>query len=159
MHRVVLEAAGDVEAGGVALHGGAQGKDDFFDVATGHSFYQAVNLEVLGAHAVHRTDKSAQHMIESIVLLGALDGHDVADVLYHADGGAVAPGVGADVTHIGIADVVTHLAVFHFALELDDGIAKGFDGGSVLAEQMQHQAHGGLAAYTRQFGKLADGFL
>ena len=59
LHWVVLEAAGDVETGGVALHGGAQGKDDFFDVATGHTFYQAVNLEVLGAHAVHRTDKSA----------------------------------------------------------------------------------------------------
>jgi hypothetical protein len=87
-------------------------------------------------------------MVQPLVLLGALDGHDIAYVLHHTDGSGIAFGVAADIADISIADIVTHSTVFHLALELDDGIAESLDSGCVLVEQVQYQAHGGLVAYT-----------
>lgn len=97
-------------------------------------------------------------MIQSLELLGVLYGHDVADVFYYTYSRSVTLRIGADAAGLGIGYVVAHLAVFHFVLELDDGIAEGFYGAGILTQKMQDQSHRSFFSYARKFGKLADGF-
>jgi hypothetical protein len=53
---------------------------------------------------------------------------------------------------------MTHLAVFHFMLQRNDGIAESLHRRRILTQQMKHQSHGRFPAYTRQFGKLIHRF-
>ena len=151
---VRCQAAEDVEVGGVALHRGAQGQDDLFDSTSLDTLFQAIDLDVGGADAVHGRNEATQHMVQPVVLVGVLDAHHVLDVLDNTDGACVTRRVAADGAHLGLADVVTHLAVAYLAAHLDDGLAKGDSLLLVLLQQMQHEAERCLAPDARQLGKL-----
>ena len=45
-------------------------------------------------------------------------------------------------------------AVLHLVLQTDTGLAEALHGMAVLSQQVEHQAKGCLASYTRQFGKF-----
>ena len=153
---VRCQSAEDVEIGGVTLHRGAQSQDDFLNAALLDALLEAVDLDVGWADAIHGRDESAQHMVEAVVLVGVLDAHHVLDVLDDADGRGVTRGVAADGAHLGLADVVAHLAVTDLAPQPDDGLAKVDGLLLVLFEQMQHQPQGGLSPDAGQLGELAD---
>ena len=123
-----------------------------------YALYKALYLKVGRADAFHGRDDTAEHVVQSVELLGSFYRHHIADVLYHAEGGCIALGIGADVARFGIGYVVAHLAVFHLAFQLQDGIAEVLYHGMVLTEQVEHQAHGSLTAYTGQFGKFSYRF-
>ena len=150
------QAAKNVEVGGVALHRRAQGQDYLLHPTLTHALLQAIDLDVTGADAVHGRNEAAQHVVQAMVLVGVLDAHHVLDVLDDADGRGVTRGVAADGAHLGLADVVAHLAVTDLAPQPDDGLAKVDGLLLVLLEQMQHEAQGGLSPDARQLGELAD---
>ena len=154
--RVRCQAAEDIEIGRVALHRRAKGEDDFLDAAGLDALFKAIHLDVAGAYAVHGRDESAQDMVKTIVLMGVLDAHHILDVLDHADGRSIAWGVAADGTHLGLADVVAHLAIANLAPQLDDGFAKVDRLFLVLFQQVQDEAERRFTPDSRQLGKLAD---
>ena len=95
-------------------------------------------------------------MVDPAVLLGALDGHDVARALHHADGAVVAVLVGADLADLPVGQVLANRAGANLLVRLQDGVGKLL--GLVLGE-VQHikgEPLGRLAADARQAGKLLD---
>jgi len=96
----------DVVDGGVALDGGTEGEDEFLDAAVVDALQQVLDVELLRADAVERRDDAAEYVVGAVVLLGALDGDDIADVLDHADDLPSAEGAGADGAGVGVGDVV-----------------------------------------------------
>ena len=150
------QAAKDVEIGGVALHRRAQGQDDLLHPTLLDAFLEAIDLDVAGADAVHGRDEAAQHVVQAMVLVGILDAHHVLDILDDADGARVTRRVAADGAHLGLADVVAHLAIAYLAAHLDDRLAKVNRLLLVLLEQMQYQAQGRFAPDARQLGELTD---
>ena len=96
------------------------------------------------------------NMVQPAVLMGVLDAHHVLDVLDHADGARVTRWIAADGAHLGLADVVTHLAIAYLAAHLDDRLAKVDRLLLVLLQQVQHEAERRLAPDARQLGKLTD---
>ena len=150
------QAAKNVEVGGVALHRRAQGQDYLLHPTLTHALLQAIDLDVTGADAVHGRNEAAQHVVQAMVLVGVLDAHHVLDVLDDADGARVTRRVAADGTHLGLADVVAHLAIAYLAAHLDDRLAKVDRLLLVLLQQVQHESQGCLAADARQLGELTD---
>ena len=153
---VWCQTAEDVEVGRVALHRGAQGQDDLLDATRLDALFQAIDLDVTGANAIHGRDEAAQHMVKSVVLMGILDNHHVLDILDNADGARVTRRVTADGAHLGLADVVTHLAVAYLAAQLDNRLTKGDRFPLVLLQQVQHEPQGRLTPDARQLGELTD---
>ena len=122
-----------------------------------HTLDERVNLQVARAYTVHRRDDAAQHMVKATVGLRVLHRHHVLHVLYHTNGGAVAPGIGTDGTDIGVADVVAHAAVLDVLAHMLNGRGKLLRRGNRLTQQVKHQAQGSLAPYAGQFAELAYG--
>lgn len=147
----------DVEVGRVAFHRRAQSQYDLGHTSRLDALHEAFYLQVAGADAVDGRDDSAQDVVEAVVLLGGFDGHDIADVFDYTHGRGVAPGVGTDAAGLRVRDVVAHAAELGLAFQRGDGAGKGFYRAEVLAEQVEHQAHGSLTADARQLGKLGDG--
>ena len=85
---------------------------------------QRGNGQVAGAHAVHGRDKSPQHVVDAVVLLGVFNGHHVLYVLHHADGAVVSARIAAYFADVVVADIVAHLAVFDVTPHGFDGIGK-----------------------------------
>lgn len=150
------QAAKDVEVGGVALHRRAQGQDNLLHPTLTHALLQAIDLDVARADAVHGRNEAAQHVVQAMMLMGILDTHHVLDVLHHTDGARVTRRVAADGAHLGLADVVAHLAIAYLATQPDDSLAKGDCFPLVLLQQVQHEAQGRLAPDARQLGELTD---
>ena len=67
----------------------------------GQAREQLAHVELLGADLVHGADDAAEHVVETVVAAGALDGRHVARLRDHADAGAVARGILADGALVG----------------------------------------------------------
>ena len=93
-------------------------------------------------------------MVESVILLGILDGHHVLNVFHHTDRCLVATGITTDGAHVAVADVVADAAVFHLLLHAGYGVGKLLHVVCILTKQVQHQSQGRLAAYAWQFAEL-----
>ena len=71
-----LDELGQVHGRGLPLHRGTGGHDDLLDrvIQAGQQFLDA---ELLGADPIHGRDQPVEHMVQPVVLVGALDGLDV----------------------------------------------------------------------------------
>jgi hypothetical protein len=97
-----------------------------------YALYQRLYLQVTGADAVHGRDKASKYMIESVELLGVLDGHHVLNVLHDTDGRSIASRVGTDGTDVRVANVVAHTTELHLSTHSGYGFGKAFNVGSIL---------------------------
>ena len=97
-------------------------------------------------------------MVKPAELLRRFHRHHIAYILHYTNNGRVALRVGTDAASLRIRNIMTHLAVFHFMLQRNDGIAESLHRRRILTQQMKHQSHGRFPAYTRQFGKLIHRF-
>ncbi len=111
-------------------------------------------IQVLGAYAIERAKYAAQYMIQAIVLLGALNGYDIAYGLYHAYLALVAGSIDAYKAYIGIGNVVAYFAELHLVPHAAHRTGKGIYLLLVHFQQLQHQAQRRFLTYTRQPGKL-----
>ena len=95
-------------------------------------------------------------MVATVILLRVLYRHHVANVFNHTNGVGVATRVGTDGAHLGVANIVAHLAVFYVMAQMGNGLCKGVDRLGRLAQQVQGEAKGCLSAYAWQLGQLVD---
>ena len=79
------QKVGQVVAGGVAFHVGAEGEDDFLHRLGAETRFQFRDPQVLRADAVERRDLPAQHMKAPVERAGLLDAENVRGPLHHAD--------------------------------------------------------------------------
>src|SRR5437899_8373141 len=103
-----LQQLREVHGGGFAFGRGVGGDDDLLHRAIFQPLDQALDLQLLGPYPLQRRQRAAQHVIQPAVVPGLLYSQDVVGLFHHADGLAVARGVGAIQTRIGVADVVAH---------------------------------------------------
>lgn len=146
----IFEAAVDVEVGGIAFHGGAEGHDNFVYGAALHAFHERVDMQVVGADAIHGRNDAAKHVIHAGILLGVFNGHYITHIFHHADEAVIAFGVGADAALFRIADVVAGAAILEFFAQADERIAEFAHRFGILPEQMQHIPEGCFAPHARQ---------
>ena len=151
-----MQAAVDVEVGGVAFHRTAEGEDDFADAALTHAPDEAFDFEVGGCDAVHRRNDTTQHMVEAMILGGGFDGHDVLIVLNHTDLRRIAQRIGTDGAYGLIADVVTNLAIVDVMAQGGQTLRKVVHCLGVEFQQMKHQTQSGLASDAWKFCKFID---
>ena len=123
-----------------------------------YTLKERFDVEVADADAVHGRDDAAQDMVETVVLLGVLDGHDVLYVLHHADDALHTFGVGADGAEVGVADTMADAAVVDIRGEAVDGIGHVHHLLRRLLEQVQCKAKGRPFAHAWERGEDFHGF-
>ena len=105
---------------------GVGGHDDLLHAPGGHPLHQGFDMQVVGPHVVHGGDDPVEHVVEPLVLPGALHGHHVLGVGHHADGGGVPPwdwgrwGRGRP-----LGQVLAHGQQWMVDLAVQDGLGKG----------------------------------
>jgi hypothetical protein len=154
---VRLQAAVEEEVGGVAVHRGAEGEDDFGDASGGDTGDEAVYLKVVGADAVDGRDASSEDVVEAVILAGVLDGHHFPDALDDADEGGVALRGCADGTEADIADVVAEGAVTDVLPEGEERNGEPLGVIRLATEDVQGEAQGCFPADAGEGGKLSHG--
>ena len=103
---------------------------------------------------VHGGDDAVEHMVKAVVLPGALNSHHIPGIRYHADGGSIPLGRGADAAKTACGKILANGAAGHIFLGADDGVGKFLSFGFRQAQHMESKALGRLAADTGQAGKL-----
>ena len=121
---VWLQLTTDEEACGLAIGSGTECHNYFLNLSSGYALDQLLNGQVARGNAIHRRDDAAQHMVEPVILPCVLIGPYDLHILHYSDDGLVAIGVGADVTHIVVRDVVAHAAVLYFLAETTYAVRK-----------------------------------
>ena len=113
-------------------------------------------MELLGADLVHGADDAAQHVVEAMVAARALDGLHVARLGDHADGGAVARGVRADVARLARGVAEADGAEVYLLLDLEDGLRQAAGLLGIGLKQVVRNALGRLGTNARQPAQLVQ---
>ena len=96
-----------------------------------------------------------EHMIQPVVLPGALHSHHVLGVCHHADNAVIPLGAGAHgAGALPLREILAHGAAVDGRFGLGDGLSKGI---RLLLRQGQHikgQALGRFSADAGQLGKV-----
>ena len=90
------ELVHQIMRGRLALDGRVQREQHLFDLRIARPLDQLGDGEILGADAVERRERAAEHVIEPVEHGGALERPEIADLLDHADERAVARVVAAE---------------------------------------------------------------
>ena len=90
----------------LALEVRVGGDDQLGDGAVHQPGHELLDPQVVGAHAVDRADRAAEHVVAAAELAGALDGDDVLGLLDDAQDVVDAARVAADAALLGLGDVV-----------------------------------------------------
>ena len=93
-------------------------------LAVGEALHELADAEVVGADAVDRAERAAEHVVEPAVLAGALDRGDVLRLLDDADRRAVPAGVAADAAAVLVRDVAAQRAEPHLLADLLQDLAE-----------------------------------
>ncbi len=94
-----------------------------------------------------------------MVLRRVLNAHHILDILYHTHRATVAAGVRANGACLGLADVVTHVAVANILAQLDETFSETSGHILWLLEQIEHKPESRFAPYSWQLRKLAHSVL
>ena len=89
-------------------------------------------------------------MVKAVELAGVLDTHHIAYVFHHAYQRGISARRSADRAEVGFAYVMAYTAVSDSGAEIYDGLPEGHCFILRAPEQMQCEAHGSLASYSRQ---------
>jgi len=95
--------------------------DHFLDILVRDSLDQLGHRKRLGRHTFEGGNSSLQHVIQPVVAAGLLDGDHIAGLLDHADSGAVAARVGAQLARVGLCDVETGRTYPRILFQIADG--------------------------------------
>ena len=115
-----LQQRRHVHGGRVALEVRVRGEDHLGDVVTIDAVQELLHAQIVGADAVERADRAAQHVVAALDHAGLLDGGGVLRLLDHAERGDVAAGVATDPAEVAIGDVAALPAEGDALLRLHD---------------------------------------
>ena len=150
------EAFGEVMAGGVAFHVGAEGDDDFLDGLVLQALFQFGDAEVLGLDAVERRNLSAENVVFAVEGRGLFHAKDVSGVLDEADQAGVAARVGANGAGVSLGQGAADGAVADAFARLDEELGELFRFVRVALDEMQRQAFRGARADAGQLVQGGD---
>ena len=94
-------------------------------------------------------------MVQSVVSLRVLYGHDVLNVLHHTHCCSVSSRVRADRAHLCVADIMADAAIFDVLSDMQNGVSKAVYTAFRLSQQVQNQAQCRLTANAWQLAELA----
>ena len=137
-----LEQPRQVEGRRFAFDVGIGGEHDLGDSLEPGE--QAGDRQAVGSDPAMRRQRAEQHVIEAMVLAGALDGRDVEGLLDDADLAAVTLHVGAEAAGIDGGDGVAARAMEELLFHLHDGLGERLCLGGGDLEQVVGEAGGGL---------------
>src|SRR3954451_7344977 len=103
-----LDQPGEVGRRGFALEVGVGGQDQLRHGTVSQAGHQLTNPEVVRADSFDRRDRTAEHVVATAELAGALDSDDVLRLLDDTDDGRVAPWVAADAALLALRHVAAH---------------------------------------------------
>jgi hypothetical protein len=98
-------------------------------------------------------------MVNAPVLLRILYRHDIPDILHDTDDTHVAGVVAADITNIGIRNIMAYQAVLHFIFQPCDRIAEPVYLFRLFFEQVQYEPQRCFFSDAGQFSKFSHGIL
>ena len=78
------------------MDGGVDGEDDLANLARGDARDEALDVQIVGADAVERRQRAAEHVVAGAECCGALQRPQVGDILDDDQCGRIAARVGAD---------------------------------------------------------------
>ena len=153
---VMPQAAHQVEKRGFSLDRSGNGQNHLLDFPLRDTVAQEVDFEVGGRDALHGRNDAAQHMVQTFVLVGVLDGEHVGDLLHNADRRTVALAVGADGAHLLVGEIVATAAIPDLAPETVDAAGHVAHRFGLHAQDMDGQPQRGAPPHSGQFRQLAD---
>jgi hypothetical protein len=112
LHREGLDLFLDVIDSGVALDVGIEREDQFGCRFFLDAVHQRLDRQLIGADAVQRGNDAAEYMVQSVVLLGALNGDHIADGFHYADKILAAHAVGTNAADIAIGYIEATITKF-----------------------------------------------
>src|SRR3954447_7526940 len=154
--RALARRRGDVQGGRLAGRGRVGRQHDLADRAVAHARIELGDLQVLGVDAVDRRQRAAEDVVAPAVLVGALDGDDIAGLLDDADEARVAALVLADAAARLVGQVEAHLAQADALLDLADRVGQRVGVLGVAAQDVEGQALSGALADAGQLAQLGD---
>src|SRR5690606_41305683 len=96
---------------GISLQHGNKDKKYFVDLSVGmNPIYERFDVEDSRADAVYGRDHATEDMIQTIVLCGIFDGHDITDIFHDTDDVAVALRTAAYRALFVVGNIVTRSA-------------------------------------------------
>ena len=110
-----------------------------FDFTFSDPLQQRVNGQFAGADAFEWVDEAAEHMVQPPELGRVLDGHHVADAFDHANEGAVAPFIGANLADWLVGEIVANGTMPDVSPHVLDCFGEFFSGIGFLANEVQRQ--------------------
>src|SRR6185437_8398206 len=111
------ELVHQVMCGGLALDRRVQREQHLFDLRIARPLDQLGDAQILGAYAVERRQRAAEHVIKPVEHAGALERPEVSHLLHHTDERAVARRIAAERARALRVDVAANLAS-------EDGVAR-----------------------------------
>ena len=154
----VLNPFVDIKCGCIPFHGGAEGENDFLDLglSAAEPLNKGLDLQITGTNAVDRRNDAPQHVVQSHILGGVFNGHDIARVLHNANDGTLAFVACTDRTHIGVGNIKAEFTEPYPGAQVIQGFREGHRIFRPFFDQVQHQAQGRLFPDTRKFRDLVD---
>ena len=120
--------------------------------------YERFDVEVSRADAVYGRDHATEDMIQTIVLCGIFDGHDITDIFHDTDDVAVALRTAAYRALFVVGNIMTRSAKTDLRSEPVERLGELQRQLFLFPHQVQHKTQGGLLPYARQPGNLIDRF-
>ena len=155
----VAQPVGEVGGGRLAGHRRVRREDDLGDAVRVDAAHELVDAQVARIDAVDRAERAAEHVVEAVVGVGALERDDVDGLLDDADRRVVAPRVEADRARLVLGQVPALAAEAHALLDL---LERRSEGERLLARPLQHVEREPLRRPlpdSRQPGELRDEIL
>src|SRR3712207_2755867 len=152
----VGQEPGQVRRGRLALEVRIGGEDDLGDGSVGQPGHELLDPELIRADALDRGDRSAEDVVATAELAGALDRDHVLGLLHHADDRRVSPRVTADPAGLLLGDPAAHGAEPDLVLDLDEDLCEPADVDRVGLEQVERDPLRALRAHPGEPTELVD---
>ena len=143
----------NIESGRLPFHIPAQGQDDFRLGRRVHplqTLHQVPDRQVRRADAGNRGDNAAEDMVESMVLTGRLNGHDVTDALHDTNLSVVPPAVAAIGAKLPVRNHPALPAIPDLVPKTPDGVREMMDMLLGLLQQVQGQSQSAAPSHARE---------
>ena len=142
--------------GGLALDGRVGGEDHLGDAPGGDALDQLGNPQLLGADAVERRQRAAEHVVAPEERPGALHRPQIGHVLDDADRARGALRVGADAARVGGVEVAASCAGADVGGGLGQRLDQGRERGVTALQEMERYAPRRPGTQARQAREHLD---
>ena len=124
-HAEGLKQAGQEHSRSVTLGIGVGGHDYLADASIFDPLQQLVDTELIGAYVAQGRNNAVEHVVQSVVFAGALDGDEILGVGHHAYCGGIALCIRADGAQLTLGEIAADLAGMDGFFGIQNSRSKG----------------------------------